>query len=193
VAAGRAEDHRRDALKIIAAAPESEGIAREQGVIDNIHVVPAFAGLGAPHWDPDARGAILGLSRDSGVAEIVTATLQSVAFQTRDLMLAMRDDGLDVELLRVDGGMVNNDWLVQFLADMLGITVERPRITESTAFGAACLAGLQRGVFDSLEQLERLWQRDALFEPAMPAERRRALHEGWLAAVARVRSVAQEP
>ncbi|NBC23681.1 MAG: glycerol kinase GlpK [Gammaproteobacteria bacterium] len=190
--AGSAIQWLRDALKIIAAAPDSEAIAEAQGVIDNIHVVPAFAGLGAPHWDPDARGAILGLSRDTGVAEIVTATLQSVAFQTRDLMLAMRDDGLDVELLRVDGGMVTNDWLVQFLADMLGITVERPRITESTAFGAACLAGLQRGVFDSLEQLERLWQRDALFEPDMPAERRRALHDGWLAAIARVRSAAQE-
>ncbi|MEJ2602014.1 MAG: glycerol kinase GlpK [Gammaproteobacteria bacterium] len=186
--AGSAIQWLRDALKILDAAPDSEAIARRQGVIDNIHVVPAFAGLGAPHWDPDARGAILGLSRDSGVAEIVTATLQSVAYQTRDLMLAMRDDGLDIELLRVDGGMVTNDWLVQFLADMLGIAVERPAITESTAFGAACLAGLQRGVFDSLEQLESLWRRDALFEPGMPADRRRALHDGWLAAVQRIRS-----
>ncbi len=186
--AGSAVQWLRDALRIIDSAPASEEIARAAGIVDNVHVVPAFAGLGAPHWDPDARGAILGLSRDSGIPEIVAATLQSVAYQTRDLMLAIADDGLDVRLLRVDGGMVANDWMVQFLADMLAITVERPEITESTAFGAACLAGLQRGVFDSLEALERLWRREARFEPDMAAERRDSLYDGWLAAVERVRS-----
>ena len=153
-----------------------------------MHVVPAFAGLGAPYWDPHARGAILGLSRDSGIDEIVTATLQAIAFQTRDLTEAMADDGLRPSLIRVDGGMVANDWLLQFLADILALPIERPVNVESTVLGAACLAGLQTGVYDSTDQLSALWASDARFAPAMGDERREALYRGWCEAVSRVRS-----
>ena len=151
--AGSAIQWLRDQLKIIDAAPDTEAIALKTGIVDHVHVVPAFAGLGAPYWDPHARGAILGLSRDSGIDEIVTATLQAVAYQTRDLVAAMSDDGIDPSIIRVDGGMVANDWFLQFLADILGLPVERPTNTESTVLGAAFLAGLQSGVFDSIDDL----------------------------------------
>ena len=186
--AGSAIQWLRDQLKIIDAAPDTEAIARETGVVDHVHVVPAFAGLGAPYWDPHARGAILGLSRDSGIDEIVTATLQAVAYQTRDLVAAMSDDGIDPSIIRVDGGMVANDWFLQFLADILGLPVERPANTESTVLGAAFLAGLQSGVFDSIDDIGALWSTSAVFEPEMEAARRAELYDGWQAAVRRVRS-----
>ena len=185
--AGSAMQWLRDELGIIDAAPESEKIANATGVVGDVYVVPAFAGLGAPYWDPHARGAILGLSRGSGRDEIVTATLQSVAYQTRDLIDAMADDGMQPSIIRVDGGMVANSWFLQFLADILGIPVERPANVESTVLGAAYLAGLQSGVIDSVEQVAGLWQREALFEPAMSDARREELLAGWQAAVARVR------
>jgi glycerol kinase len=149
--------------------------------------VPAFAGLGAPYWDPRARGAILGLSRDSGINEIVTATLQAVAYQTKDLINAMSDDGIDPSVIRVDGGMVANDWFLQFLADIVNVTVERPVNVESTVLGAAFLAGLQSGVFASTDAIAELWASDRVFEPQMPDEKRNALYQGWQDAVARVR------
>lgn len=186
--AGSAIQWLRDELKLVRSAPDSEGIAIATGIVEHVHVVPAFAGLGAPFWDPDARGAILGLSRDTGIGEIVTATLQAVAYQTRDLMLAMAEDGIEPRILRVDGGMVGNDWLLQFLADILGITVERPKMIESTVLGAAGLAGLASGVFESAATLSALWQRDAVFTPAMDAGRRERLYAGWLDAVSRVRT-----
>jgi glycerol kinase len=186
--AGSAIQWIRDELKLIATAPDSQAIAESTGVVEHIHVVPAFAGLGAPFWDPDARGAILGLSRDTTGAEIVTATLQAVAYQTRDLMRAMADDGIEPKILRVDGGMVGNEWLLQFLADILGIEVERPKMIESTVLGAACLAGLAGGLFTSTGALAELWQRDALFRPTMNAARRECLYGGWLEAVSRVRT-----
>lgn len=185
--AGSAIQWLRDELKIITAAPDTQAIAEATGIVEHVHVVPAFAGLGAPYWDPDARGAILGLSRDSGVDEIVTATLQAVAFQTRDLIEAMSDDGIFPSVIRVDGGMVANDWLLQFLADILGVQVERPANVESTVLGAACLAGLQSGIFDSTGAIERLWSSDRVFEPRMQEERRQALYSGWQDAVSRVR------
>ncbi len=185
--AGSAMQWLRDEPGIIDAAPQSEDIAKATGVVTDVHVVPAFAGLGAPYWDPHARGAILGLSRGSGRNELVTATLQSVAFQTRDLIDAMTDDGMQPSIIRVDGGMVENSWFLQFLADILGIPVERPANVESTVLGAAYLAGLQCEVIDSVEQVAGLWQREALFEPAMSAARREELLAGWQAAVARVR------
>ena len=185
--AGSAMQWLRDELGIIDAAPESEAIATATGVVDDVHVVPAFAGLGAPYWDPHARGAILGLSRGSGRNEIVTATLQAVAFQTRDLIDAMADDGMQPSIIRVDGGMVANSWFLQFLADILGIPIERPVNVESTVLGAAYLAGLQSGVIDSVARVSELWQREVLFEPTMSAARRDELLAGWQAAVARVR------
>ncbi|MED5420605.1 MAG: glycerol kinase GlpK, partial [Pseudomonadota bacterium] len=159
--AGSAVQWLRDQLRIIESAPDTEGIATSTGIVEHIHVVPAFAGLGAPYWDPEARGAILGLSRDSGIDEIVTATLQAIAYQTRDLTDAMFEDGIEPSMIRVDGGMVTNNWFLGFLADILGVPVERPRNTESTVLGAAWLAGLQSGVYESLDDITNLWSSDA--------------------------------
>ena len=186
--AGSAMQWLRDELRVIDSAPESEAIAQRTGVVDDVYVVPAFAGLGAPYWDPDARGAILGLTRGSSRDDIVTATLQSVAFQTCDLIDAMADDGIRPSVIRVDGGMVANDWFLQFLADVLDTRVERPVNVESTVLGAAYLAGYQAGVVHSLSDIGTLWQCNASFEPAMDAARREQLLDGWNDAVRRVRS-----
>jgi glycerol kinase len=186
--AGSAIQWLRDSLKIIDSAAATEAIARETGIIEDVHVIPAFAGLGAPFWDPHARGAILGLTRGSGQKEIVTATLQAVGFQTRDLIDAMADDGVSPSIIRVDGGMVTNGWFLQFLADILGIPVERPVNVESTVLGAAYLVAYQSGILNSVEDFSRLWQSDTLFEPSMSADQRGSLIAGWRQAVARVRS-----
>lgn len=186
--AGSAVQWLRDELGIVESAAATEVIAKDTGIVENVHVVPAFAGLGAPYWDANARGAILGLSRDSSAAEIVTATLQAIAYQTRDLVRAMADDGIEPDVIRVDGGMVANDWFLEFLAGILGIVVERPKNVESTVLGAAYLAGLAGGVFASFDALSDLWSRDAEFRPALSATRREALYDGWLDAVSRVRT-----
>jgi glycerol kinase len=186
--AGSAIQWLRDQLGIVKSARDTEELARATGVVSHVHVVPAFAGLGAPYWDPAARGAILGISRDTGIGEIVTATLQSIAFQTRDLLLAMREDGIAAEIIRVDGGMVGNRWFLQFLADVLGVTVERPRNIESTAVGAACVAALQAGLIASTSAISKMWQRDSVYHPQMDTAVRERLYAGWLEAVSRVRS-----
>jgi len=185
--AGSAIQWLRDALQVIDTAGEVEQIAKATGVTEHVHVVPAFTGLGAPYWDPDARGAVLGLTRDSGRDEIVTATLQSVAFQTMDLTRAMAEDGVLPTVIRVDGGMAANDWFLQFLADVLDVPVERPINVESTVAGAAMLAGLASGTYASLHDIESVWSLDARFEPAMDAARRDRLYAGWQDAVSRVR------
>ncbi|MGH8196057.1 MAG: glycerol kinase GlpK [Woeseiaceae bacterium] len=185
--AGSAIQWLRDQLGLVKHAADTEAIAAGTGIVEHIHVVPAFAGLGAPYWDPDARGAILGLSCDSGRAEIVTATLQSVAYQARDLVLAMAEDGIAPRVIRVDGGMAANEWLLQFLADILDLRIERPRYLESTVLGAAILAGLQTGIFAATREVAGLWQCDAFFEPRLDAGRRDALYAGWQDAVTRVR------
>jgi glycerol kinase len=187
--AGSAMQWLRDELRIIDSASESEAIASRTGVVSDVYVVPAFAGLGAPHWDPDARGAILGLTRGSGRDQIVTATLQSVAYQTRDLVDAMSDDGISPSIIRVDGGMVANDWFLQFLADVLDVRVERPKNIESTVLGAAFLAGYRAGVIRSADNLAELWQLDRSFEPSMSGEQREQLLQGWQDAVRRVRTL----
>jgi glycerol kinase len=184
--AGSAVQWLRDELRILDSAAASEAIARARGVVEDVYVVPAFTGLGAPWWDPHARGAILGLSRGSSREDIVTATLQAVAFQTRDLIDAMADDGVSPSVIRVDGGMVANDWFLQFLADILDIQVERPVNVESTVLGAMYLAGMKSGVIGSVEDIAAQWQRDAVFEPAMTPALRRRLLSGWAAAVKRV-------
>ena len=186
--AGSAMQWLRDELRLIDSAPESEEIAIRKGIVDDVYVVPAFAGLGAPYWDPDARGAVLGLTRGSGRDDVVVATLQSVAFQTCDLIDAMSEDGIKPSLIRVDGGMVGNNWFLQFLADVLDIPVERPDNVESTVLGAAYLAGFQAGVVKSMGDIGALWKRDALFEPQMEASRRERLLSGWADAVRRVRT-----
>src|SRR5690606_28257351 len=164
-------------------------LALQAGDAGGVYLVPAFTGLGAPYWDPKARGAIFGLTRDTGIKEIVTAGLEAVCYQTRDLLEAMGQDGAaPLSALRVDGGMVVNNWLVQFLADILGVPVERPQVNETTALGAAYLAGLQAGLYRDLDEVAGHWQQQRRFEPCMPAQRREALYAGWLNAVRRVRS-----
>ncbi len=178
----------RDGLQLIRDASESESLAHQTGYENPVYMVPAFTGLGAPYWDPEARGAILGLSRDTGIKEIVTAGLQAVCYQTRDLLEAMREDGIRPENLRADGGMVANQWLVQFLADILGIPIACPKVTETTALGAAFLAGLQVGIYSSLAEVADLWQGDKSYQPAVDDDARARLYKGWRDAVERVRS-----
>lgn len=184
--AGAAMQWLRDGLGLIRNAGESLALAEQVGVNNPVYLVPAFTGLGAPHWDPHARGAIMGLTRDTGIAEIVTAGLQSVCYQTKDLVRAIQNDGARLGTLRVDGGMAVNDWVMQFLADILNVTVDRPRITETTALGAAYLAGLQTGVWSGLDDIARLWQCERQFQPDMRPAVRETLYDGWLDAVERV-------
>ncbi|QSP96276.1 glycerol kinase GlpK [Marinobacter salinisoli] len=184
--AGAAMQWLRDGLKLIDHASESTAHAEAVGVNNPVYLVPAFTGLGAPHWDPHARGAIMGLTRDTGIAEIVTAGLQSVCYQTKDLVRAIKNDGAPLEGLRVDGGMAVNDWVMQFLADILNVTVDRPRVTETTALGAAFLAGLQTGVYESLDELSALWECERQFHPVMLPALRESLYSGWLVAVERI-------
>jgi glycerol kinase len=185
--AGSAIQWLRDELRLIDAAPDTGAIAVKTGVVTDLVVVPAFAGLGAPYWDPHARGAILGLTRGSTREAIVTATLQSVALQTYDLVAAMREDGISPAVIRVDGGMVANDWFLQFLADILRTPVERPVNTESTVLGAAMLAGLASGMLDDTADIASRWSSDRVFEPAMPDSLRDQLLAGWSDAVSRIR------
>ncbi|WDD98590.1 glycerol kinase GlpK [Thalassomonas actiniarum] len=187
--AGAAIQWLRDGINLIQEASETEQLAENTPVNHGVYMVPAFTGLGAPYWDPQARGAISGLTRDTGIAEFVSAGLQSVCYQTKDLKRAMEDDGaIRPSTLRVDGGMVANNWLVQFLSDILGADIDRPVIQETTALGAAYLAGLQVGLFDSLEQIGELWQCQRQFTPQMPKTERDELYQGWEDAVSRVRS-----
>ncbi len=187
--AGAAVQWLRDGLKLFDNAAETEALARETRDGHSVYLVPAFTGLGAPHWDPKARGAIFGLTRDTGIAEIVAAGLQAVCYQTRDLQACMRDDmKASPGKLRVDGGMVKNGWLVQFLADMLGVQVDRPTVLETTALGAAYMAGLQLGWYRDLDEIADLWRCEKSFVPQMSEAERERLYQGWLAAVERVKS-----
>lgn len=185
-AAGTTIQWLRDGLKLIGNADETESLAEQTATNHGVYLVPAFTGLGAPYWDPSARGAIFGLTRDTGIKEIVTAGLQSVCYQTKDLQKAMESDGVRATALRVDGGMVVNNWVLQFLADMLGATVDRPTIIETTALGAAYLAGLQAGYFESLEALEKLWQCERTFSPQISKAQRDDYYSGWKTSVNRV-------
>src|SRR5690606_424133 len=185
--AGAAIQWLRDGLRLISHASETEALARSVSSARGVYLVPAFTGMGAPWWDPHARGALLGLTRDTGIAEVVTAGLESVCYQTLDLLEAMMADGAaKPTALRVDGGMVVNNWLTQALADTLGVPVDRPVVTETTALGAAYLAGLQVGLFGSLEEISSHWQCDRHFRPALDEPTRQARYAGWRKAVARV-------
>lgn len=175
----------RDTLKMIKNAAESEMHAKLVKSTNGVYLVPAFTGLGAPYWDPAARASILGLTRGSEVSHIVRAALEAVAYQTRDLLDAMaRDYGNEIATMRVDGGMAANNWLLQFLADMIGIHVERPACVETSALGAAYLAGLQVGMYSSLQEITNLWEKNAEFLPLMPNDKRENLYAGWKQAVA---------
>ena len=169
----------RDGMKLIASAGETEGIAAAQGGNNGVYMVPALTGLGAPHWAPNARGAIYGITRDTGPADFVRAALESVAYQTNDLFTAIAGDGIPVSVVRVDGGMTANDWLMQFLADIIDLPVDRPVVRETTALGAAMLALMQSDASITLDDLADRWQRDANFTPAMDAAERNRLVSGW--------------
>jgi len=178
----------RDGLGLIARAAEVEALARSVSNTGGVYLAPAFTGLGAPYWDPDARGALVGLTRGSGRGEIARAALESVAYQTRDLLDAMAADGVRPALLKVDGGMAQNAFLLQRLADILGLPILRPKMAESTAFGAACLAGLGSGVYGSVNDIARLWQADLRCDPQLDADTREREVVGWRNALNRVRS-----
>lgn len=178
----------RDGLGLIAKASDIEALAQSAPDSGGVYLVPAFTGLGAPYWDPDARGAIIGLTRGSTRSEIARAALDSVAFQTYDLLDAMAADGLRPETLKVDGGMSNNNLFLQRLADILGIPIRRPANAESTAFGAACLAGLGSGVYGCLDDIAALSRSETRFEPTLDIPDRDSQIAGWRNALQRVRS-----
>jgi len=175
----------RDGLRLIRHAAETQGLAEAADRTQELVLVPAFTGLGAPYWRPDCRGAVFGLTRSSGPAEFARAALESVGFQTRDLLEAMRADWPDAAagVLRVDGGMAASDWTMQFLADILGAPVDRPRVTETTALGAGYLAGLGAGLCPEPEEFARDWALERRFEPAMPQPEREARYTRWKKAV----------
>jgi len=184
--AGAAVQWLRDGLKIIEDANQTGGLAAEADQSQNVILVPAFAGLGAPYWEPDVRGAIFGLTRNSGPRELSRAALEAVCFQTRDLIEAMRADwrgDLDEMILRVDGGMVASDWTMQFLADMLNAPIDRPSILETTALGAAWLAGMRSGVWPDMDGFAKSWKLQQRFEPDMDEQVRQNRYKRWLAAV----------
>jgi len=187
--AGAAVQWLRDGIRLIKKAPETEALARSVPSSLGVYVVPAFVGLGAPFWDADARGAILGLTPGVTGAHIVRATLEAIAYQTRDVLETMTSDtGAAVKVLRVDGGAAANNFLMQFQADILGIEVERPRVIETTGLGAAFLAGLGVGLWGSTAEIERIRKVDRRFRPRIRRAERDALYEGWTQAVNRVRT-----
>ncbi len=184
--AGAAIQWLRDALGVIDTAAASEAMAADLNDNHGVYFVPAFTGLGAPYWNPDARGAILGLTRDAGVAHIVRAALEAVCYQTRDLTTAMAGDGVATKQLRVDGGMVANTWMCQFLADTLDIEVLRPQVRETTALGVAFLCGLKLGWYQSLDEIAKLWREEQAFKADSDQKRRDARYQGWRKAVERI-------
>ena len=187
--AGAAVQWVRDQLKLIATAAESEAIAASVRDTGGVYLVPAFVGLGAPYWNSTAKGMISGMTLGTGSAEIVRATLESIAYQTRDLIEAMQaDTGEHLKELRVDGGASANNFLMQFQADILGCRIVRPADVETTALGAAYLAGLATGIWKSTAELEQFWAVDRVFEPAISADQRESLYAGWKTAVARALS-----
>lgn len=188
LSAGTVVQWLRDGLGIVARAEEIETLAAAARDTGGVYLVPAFTGLGAPYWDPDARAALLGLTRASGRAEIARAGLDAVAYQTADLLEAMAADGVRPTQLKVDGGMARNGLFLQRLADLLDVPIVRPRMPESTAVGAALLAGLGAGLYESPEALTRVWQAEARFAPQLDAQQRREQIAGWRAAVARVKT-----
>jgi glycerol kinase len=192
--AGSAVQWLRDGLKAIAAAPDVEALAASVDDTGGVYLVPAFTGLGAPHWDPNARGTIVGITRGTGLPELARATLESIAFQVADVLEAMAADaGEGLRALRVDGGAAANDLLLQLQADLLGVPVERPVVAETTALGAAYLAGLAIGYWQGLDDIESNWALERRFEPSMSEDRRRSMLHGWHRAVERSRGWVEAP
>ena len=182
--AGAAVQWLRDSLKIISDAEETNELYNQADPSQKIYLVPAFTGLGAPYWDGEARGSIFGLTRNSGIPEMVKAAIDSVAYQTKDLLLAMeKDSGLKIKVIRVDGGMVKNESFLQFLSSLLQINVDRPTIIETTALGAAYLAGYQAGIFKEMEEISSKWKSEKVFVQKLHKKEVKYLYNGWLKAV----------
>lgn len=174
----------RDGLRMINSAPQSEDYAKRVDSTEGVYVVPAFVGLGTPYWDSDARGAIFGLTRGTEKEHFIRATLESLCYQTRDVIEAMaQDSGIEVNSLRVDGGAVKNNFLMQFQSDLLNIEVERPEINETTALGAAYLAGIATGFWKDKSEIQRRWKLEKSFEPEMDQKESNRLYKGWKKAV----------
>ncbi|WP_077624399.1 glycerol kinase GlpK [Sediminibacillus massiliensis] len=187
--AGSAVQWLRDGLRMIDNAPETEQYASRVESTDGVYMVPAFVGLGTPYWDSDARGAIFGLTRGTSKEHFIRATLESLAYQTKDVLDAMiADSGIELKSLRVDGGAVKNDFLTQFQSDILGVPVERPEINETTALGAAYLAGLAVGYWKNTEEIAKQWKTEKNFHPEMTEEDRNKLYTGWQKAVEATRA-----
>ena len=181
--AGASVQWLRDKLKIIKSAKITEKISKKQITNNNVYLVPAFTGLGAPYWKPNVRGILTGLTRDTGRNEIIRATLESVAYQTSDLLNAMKKDGLKSSVIKVDGGMANNYWFIQFLTDILNIKVLKPKVYETTSLGAAVMAGYYIGVYKSLSDITRNWRFDKKFVPKIVHKNRLKLLNGWHRAI----------
>jgi glycerol kinase len=191
--AGAAVQWLRDGIGLVDSAAETEAAARSVSDTGGVYLVPAFVGLGAPYWDDRARGTIVGITRGTERAHLIRATLEAIAYQTRDVMECMaRDSGISFETLRVDGGACQNDFLMQFQADMLGVPVQRPEVLEVTALGAAALAGLAVGFWSDFTELSEATGDWTTFEPGLSADRREALYSGWQKAVGRSRDWAEE-
>jgi glycerol kinase len=187
--AGAAMQWLRDELRVLDHVEDSEALALSVPDSGGVVVVPAFVGLGAPHWDMYARGTVLGLTRGSNRAHLVRATLESIGLQAHDVLAAMQEDaGIALTTLKVDGGAAANGFLMQFQADVLGVPVERPAVNETTAMGAAFLAGLAVGVWRDTAEIAALWRRDRRFAPAMAMEHRERIVAGWRRAVQRSRA-----
>ena len=184
--AGAAIQWLRDEMKMITDAKDSEYFATKVKDSNGVYVVPAFVGLGAPYWDMYARGTILGLTRGANRNHIIRATLESIAYQTRDVLEAMQEDsGIQLQALKVDGGAVANNFLMQFQADILDVPVYRPVVAETTALGAAYLAGLAVKFWDNKEDIAKKWAIDREFEPEMAESKRTELYKGWKKAAGR--------
>jgi glycerol kinase len=184
--AGSAIQWLRDELKLVGDAGDTEYFANKAETAGGVYVIPAFTGLGAPHWDPYARGAIVGLTRGTSSRHIIRATLESIAYQTKDVLEAMQaDSGIKLGLLKVDGGASANNFLMQFQADILGTTVQRPKVLEVTAMGAAYLAGLATGFWNSLSEVEKVAEIDNEFHPSKDTEKQIQRYDGWKKAVTR--------
>lgn len=182
--AGSAIQWLRDGLRMLKNAGDSESYASKVESTEGVYVVPAFVGLGTPYWDSDVRGAVFGLTRGTSKEHFVRATLESLAYQTKDVLSAMEaDSGIELKALRVDGGAVKNDFLMSFQSDILNVPVERPKVNETTALGAAYLAGLAVGYWESRDDIAKQWAVDRAFEPTMDSEKREELYSGWKKAV----------
>ena len=173
----------RDKIRLIKKSSDTEKITKSLKSNGGVYLVPAFTGLGSPYWDSNARGVISGITRDTGYKEIVRATIESVAYQSYDLLKAMHNDGIKLKVIKIDGGMVKNNWFSQFLSDVINIKVDRSKVDETSALGAAFMAGLKVGIFKSLKDISKYWRSDRRFNPKIKTRERKKILKGWSRAI----------